>query len=265
VSLVKTGPHIILDTTPALQWAQQANVVKVLDRPWLLRGLDPSVLTIYRKYFADQSLERNGADVAREIVADCQQAGVVPTYCELYNETAQYPWEGLERHIELVREAVPVIHAYGSRVAGFSFSTGNPNEAEWRLLRERNYGDCDAIAIRQYWSVKGFTEGNALRHRLVHQWTEGQHPPLIVGECGRDGIDGCDLLGWRAQGIDADTFAWELHNYDHELQKDDYVLAATPFTNGPTAGWPKWEAFDVDPVVPRLLEIGTERRQLWPT
>ncbi len=235
--MYKLGPHIQRSSPSAAEWARKAWIVKSMDDVDMLRLARPRAITIFRKYYEFQDTARNGAEVAAEIVEKLH--GFVPSYIELYNEHEAYLQTGLENHVRFTREATDYLHARGYKVLGFSFNVGGPEMQDWVYLRQQRYAGVDAIGLHQYWANKGFTEWRALRHRLVHQWTEGDHPPFVISECGRDAIveEGATGRGWRAQGVMDEQYAEELEQYDAELCKDDYVIGGTVFTAGPYAGW----------------------------
>ncbi len=250
----KLGPHVIVDTPPARAWSSQARVVKQLDGTSALAAAPPGASTVFRKYFANQDIDRHGGDIAREIIAAL--GGFRPSYVELYNETAQRLGQGLERHVEFTAEAVEVLHQESIAVAGFCFSVGNPEQADWQYLKDHNFGDVDAIGVHEYWGNKGLTLDCALRHRRVHEWLGGVHPPIIITECGRDYIpeEGTSVAGWIAQGIAAEQYLQELTAYDYALLQDHYVVGATVFTAGAAGG--NWRYFDVDTLVAAILGAG---------
>ncbi len=250
---LKLGPHIQEITPNGILFAQSAPIVKQVSGTYALSQAHPGAITVYRQYYdlSAQNIWRNGADLANEIIATLR--GFVPTYIELYNETAQYMASGLPRYVDLHWEAAPVIHAYGSKLAGYSFSTwGHPGEAEWAYMAQNGFGGVDAISIHEYWGTQGFTETNALYHQVLHRLNPN-HPPFIISECGIDRIEGGGW-GWK-ETVDAATYVQQLLSYDQIIGAQDYVLGATPFTldaNG-AAGW---GTFDYDDLIPQLLQIG---------
>lgn len=256
----KLGPHVQFETSPAMDWARVAPIVKELDTTNALRAAPPGAITIFRKYYEFQDINRSGADVANEILGAL--GGFHPSYVELFNETKQRVGDGLERHVEFTREAVDVLHRAGVAVAGFSFSTGQPEGGfvpnfsgtdDWLYLRDQGFAGVDSVAIHEYWGHQGFTLWNALRHRKVHEWLGGQHPPFVITECGRDAVEG-GAAGWLASGISAEQYLQELVAYDYAIQQDPYMIGGTPFTAGAAGG--KWLYFDVDTLVPAILGAG---------
>lgn len=249
----KLGPHVINPTQEALHWARFAPVVKALNDTTALRVYEEATVRVFRRYFPDQDINRHGVDVARDVL---QALGDAPaTHVELFNETAQRLGQGLERYVEFTREAVDylAVTRHDLTVVAFCFSTGNPEREDWEYLRAHDYGGARYIGIHEYWGKGGFTQWNALRHRQVHEWTQGDHPPFLITECGRDKAEG-GQGGWKADGLTEDAYLAELLHYESELLKDPYVIAATPFTDGPT---PDWNNFDVDPLAARLAALAT--------
>lgn len=242
------GPHVIRPTPEALDWARVAPVVKALDDTSALWQSQRASVRVYRRYFAQQDVGRHGADVAAEVLASL---GTAPaTHVELFNETAQRLGQGLERYVDFTHEAVE----YLARVrpdltlVAYCFSTGNPEKADWEYLRLREYGGAKVIGLHEYWGNQGFTLWNACRHRMAHAWTNGEHPPFLITEAGRDRVEG-GQGGWKADGLSEDAYVAELEAYQAEVLRDRYVIAVTPFTGGPT---PDWQSFTTDPIAGRL-------------
>ncbi len=191
--LRKTGPYVGPGSSDnKLEWVQNAPVVKAFVDPEVLDYVKPGTITIFRHYFPDQNIWRNGADVAREVIAAAK--GRRPDYFELYNECNQFVYDNLARYLQMHKEAAPVIHAYGSKLLLGNFSTQQPPDESLKMIKDSNYGDCDGIAIHGYWTSDAngarFNEDSALKHRHMHRfWGEG-HPDIFITECGRDKVEG---------------------------------------------------------------------------
>ena len=247
----KVGPHVIKPTSDALDWARHANVVKALDDTTALRQAPQARYRIFRKYFPAQDINRPGNEVVDAVLAALGDAPA--THVEIFNETAQRLGQGLEDYVSFTDEAVR--HLADRRpdltLVAFCFSTGNPEQADWDYLRQHEYGGATCIGLHEYWGNQGFTGWNALRYRKVHEWTQGDHPPFLITECGRDRVEG-GQGGYIADGVDEDRYIAEIDAFDMELQKDAYVLGATCFTGGPT---PDWQNFTTDPLSGRLVAL----------
>lgn len=75
-------------------------------------------------------------------------------------------------------------------------------------------------------------------------------PPLLITECGIDGgVIGRPGKGWKTF-TDRAGYMEQLAWYDNELQKDNYVRAATIFTSGPNYNW---QDFDFDQELSKAL------------
>jgi hypothetical protein len=209
-------------------------------------------IRIFRHYFARQDIKQCGADVAGEVLTALGDAPA--THVELFNETAQRLDEGLAQHVRLTREA----QAFLARVrpdltlVGFSFSTGQPRDEDWLFLKDADFGDAPVIGIHEYWGP-GLAE-NASRHCHIHRLLEGEHPPFLITECGRD-IAGDTRLGWQAHGLSAERYSAELARFAAAIEPLDYVLGATVFTAGARfdAAPGEWDSFDCDPLDVSLL------------
>ncbi len=246
----KLGPHCIRATSAGAQWSRKANIVKQLDGTNILAIASPKAVRVFRKYFPyqDQQVSRGGGAIAQDIIAALGGYRHPRLYVEIFNEWRQRLPE-LESHVKLVADASRVLHEAGLQVAGFSFSTGNPEPEDWAYIQAMGFAGVDAIAIHEYWATQGFSSWNALRYRRVHQWLKGKHPPFLITECGRDAIkeEGAERRpGWKLQGVSAEAYVEELKAYDRELCQDDYVLGGVVFTSGP---WADFAAFDTDELV----------------
>ncbi len=241
----KTGPHVIRATTDASRWTSKAPIVKAVDQTLTLRRARPDALKIYRKYFAIQDIARHGASVASEVVAALGDAPC--DVVELYNETNQHMYENLSRYVEFTREAVEWLteHRPDLVLAAFSFSTGCPELEDWLYISSENFAGSRLIALHEYWGRRGFTPWHALRHRTIHNWLNGHHPPFVITECGIDNVED-GARGWKKFGISPQTYLQQLIEYDHLIQNDEYIVGATPFTSGAT---PDWSSFDTDGLV----------------
>ncbi len=244
---MKLGPHIILSTQAALDWSQRAPIVKALNDPGSLKQAQPGAVTIFRQYFTVNEQDRLDVDFTiNKIKILTALGGFKPTFVELLNETHQRVVWGLADYAAFTWACVKRLHAVGQMVAGFSFSTGQPEMGDWQFLAQYDppFAGVDALAIHEYWNGRTgqFSTWNALRYRRVHELLGGEHPPFVITECGADAVEGREA-GWRKCGISGEQYVNQLLAYNAELEKDDYVIGATPFTSGPT---PNWQAFGLD-------------------
>ena len=252
--LTKVGCHVLQPTDPALAWLRTANIVKVVDRADLLRQCRPDAVTIYRKYFPVQDLSRHGADVAREVIDDCRQAGVVPTFVELYNEVGQH--EG-DRLLQLAAEAMPVAREYGSEVLALSGGTGWWEREDWERWAVRDFYGVRHLALHAYWGNEGFSEWNACRYLKALEWTGRTDLRFWLTEVGRDAVEG-GLGGWQRDGLTADQYRAEVQQYDDVVGTCQQVGGGVLFSAGAPEG--TWQPFNSDPLWP----LETEPRRLWP-
>lgn len=251
ISLVKTGPHMRGGYGPnGRTWSQQARIVKQMDGTDLLRA-NSGAVTVFRKYFQSQDLNRNGGDVCAEVIAAC--GGFVPTYIEAYNEIAWAMGGGLEQYTTFMQQFSQYAHNHGYRVAGFSFPETWPMDDGARYIASHGFGYVDAISIHQYWGVLGpLNSGNhAFRYRELHNLWGGSHPPFVITETGRDyindgqtqqycnshgcaggGSGGIHCCGWKGQGVTAAAYANEIAAYDGAISQDPYCVGAVVFTGG---------------------------------
>lgn len=246
--MAKLGVHIIRPTAAAMKLAAHMPVVKAIDSTAPLQAAQPGAIKVYRLYLTDA--EQNdylygvdgGVRLANRVMYALNGYRDANLYVELLNEKGQRLHNGLIEHVRMMKEAVPILHTAGLKVAGFSFSTGNPEREDWEYLRIHQFCGVDAIAIHTYWGNYGLTVYNALRYRMVHTWLNGVHPPFVITECGRDAVEG-GRAGYKLDGITDDVYLHELSLYAHALNDDEYVLGATIYTAGAT---PDWAYFDID-------------------
>jgi hypothetical protein len=244
VATLNIGPHIIQATPAAMAWARQAVVVKQLDGTQALREARPDALRIFRHYFPQQTFG-DTAGAANTILSALGGYRHPRLLVELYNEVGQRLGQGLREHVGWTYDVTARLHDAGVQVAGFSFSTGNPGRDDWRYLADCDFACVDVLALHQYWGGQGFTTDHALRHRQVHDWLGGQHPPFVITECGRDAVEG-GKGGWIRDGVSASQYVSELWAYGHEIACDQYVSGAAVFTAGPTEDWLAFSADNLD-------------------
>lgn len=239
----KLGPHVILPSEAAMRWVQHAGVVKSLDRPDTLRAAPDSALRIFRHYFPNQPLDADPSWVAGEILGALGGYRHPLLYVEApYNEAYQFLGQGLEQYVTLTRAVTNILHANGVKVAGFCFSVAQPQMSDWAYVASQGFAGVDALAVHQYWGNQGLTEECALRHRQVHKFLHGDHPPFLASECGRDAVEG-GQAGWQNCNISGEQYLNECSTFADAIDQDSYVLGATLYTAGPT---PDWEKFSTD-------------------
>ncbi len=225
----KLIPHVINLTGPVQAWMDRAPSFKRLDGPG----------PIVRKYWPDSEMNSRIQGMAVQRTFDDIMALGPTEWVVIFNEVAQKLGQGLEAHADFTEKITPMFQAKGLKVAGFSFSTGNPEFAELNYLHGRNWCGVDALDFHCYFGTTGFDEYYALRYRMLDPWP---HPPVIIGETGIDAVPG-GASGWKNTGYSGAQYLDLLSAYDAELAKDAYVLYAAVFTGGPT---PDWEAFSTD-------------------
>lgn len=253
MTLSKIGPHIQQLTNPAKNWAQVAPVIKGCSEVGCIDNAPVGAFTIYRHFWPDQNAitpEQAALDILQAL------AGRKPSCVEYKNEWRQFGWENLASHIEETKRFTELMHQNGLKVAGFSFSVGCPEPSDWGAVKEAKYANVDYLAIHEYWGrfnrdtgIVGYLDDwAALRHRRIHGWLGREHPNMIITEAGCDNVYGWGG-GWKAQGIDAQTYANEISAWNKELEKDSYIVGATIFGAGPYG----WEDFNTDSMSDQLL------------
>jgi hypothetical protein len=241
---MKLGPHVLLQTPQAIAFASWAPIVKCVDLVEPFKVARPDAIRVFRHWFGRQEFT-DPAGAAVFILDGLKGYRHPKLLVELQNETAQTLATGLREHLCWTVDVATRLHDAGLKVAGFSFSTGQPERDDWRFLQDHAFGMVDAISIHQYWQHDGLNADQALRHRQVHEWLSGEHLPFIITECGRD-CSGDEHGGWKEDGIRAEQYVAELVTYDAELAKDCYVCGATVFTAGPSPTWATFSTDDLD-------------------
>ena len=104
--LQKVGPHIQIScNAKSMKWSKVANTVKQMDGTSCLAAAKPGALLIYRKYFSNQDINRNGGEVAQEVINSLGGFRNSNLYCEAFNETSCNKRWGLARYIQFNKEA----------------------------------------------------------------------------------------------------------------------------------------------------------------
>ena len=142
-------------------------------------------------------------------------------------------------------EFAQLMHARGERVAGFSWSTGNPtdNHLRWIIpLISQAAQAVDAHAFHEYAKPRSPTPRSDWgRYRLFERaLPPAARKPVVITEAGIDDIGNPQASGWIAQGLTARAYIDLLASYDTLLGEDDYVLGATVYTLK-DPGWPSFE------------------------
>jgi hypothetical protein len=144
------------------------------------------------------------------------------------------------------------MHAVGLKVCGGSIAVGNPKLACFDANNDVLRIIAPALSRCDYWSYHGYWQRPydpkddwwAHRYRLIVSECAAMGftlPPLIISECGAD-IGGGHNDGWRCQyNGDWNAFFADIKRYSSELDKDNYVVAATFFTSGPNDDWDMFE------------------------
>lgn len=252
----KLGPHGIHTTADAAVWASRAPVVKQVGSTALLANAHAHAVRIYRRIFDDQRLDQPVQPVADALLAGLEGYRHPLLFVEVFVGVPGSAWR---EHLLFLQKIAPVLHEAGVGVCGPSWYTGDFEREAWEGFRAGGWAGLDLIAFQAYWSTAGFTRWNALRHRQF--WQPGD-PKVVITECFRDQVrdgpngtllprEGPGDFGYRAQGLTDEQALAELDAYDAELQQDDEVIGATPFTTGPTDDW-RNKGFDLDPIAARL-------------
>ena len=271
--VVAAGPRVlkVLDLSPEMldalrdykaRWPEGRTVLRIYTRRTYEVGVDPEEAG--RDFWAtvlQPPIERLAPE-DRQLI----------DYLEGPNECEHYPvWESPETAAWFARfwaALAPLIAGAGLRPCVGSIPVGNPPgtpaEIEARFaaflpaLRA-------AHELGGAWSYHAYSlayttdlaeeSWTSLRYRMLHGVLERNAPdladlPLVLTEAGIDRGGNAQQDGWQARGT-AEQFQEWLAWFDGRLREDDYVLGATLFQCGDTAGWP---SFEVEPITGWLAD-----------
>jgi hypothetical protein len=206
--------------------------------------------------------------VARHLSKYQSNTGV--DYWEGHNEPVfEVEWK-MAMYGQFEAERVRHMAAYGLKCAVGNFSSGSPSLEQWddflpalQAVKQRG----GVLALHEYAAPTmqhGYDPASGegwltLRYRKVYRnfVPPSLHVPIIMTECGVDGLVGADRPGppgagwkefidyWRTQPVDPDpllAYLDQLQWYDEELQKDELVIGAAIFLAGALSGF---ETYDI--------------------
>ncbi len=284
-SLSKLSIHLILNYTPGAQQIVQAHprVLKILDTHTSMiqamreyKQTTPGGMVVLRIYtpkrYTLQDNPYTAADdfwnnvlwppISRLSAADRalidyvegpNEADSTPTW----NSAAETAW-----YNAFWLKLAPHISNAGFRPCAYSISVGNPPGSidEIHQTLDRIVPSLRLIkTLGGAWSYHPYTIlytkdpqieiWYSLRYRQYYSYFRQKYPdladlPLIFTEGGVDGQSSPQGAGWKGGG-DAAKFQDWLAWWDNEIRKDSYVLGATLFQSGDTAGW---NSFDIEPI-----------------
>ena len=147
-------------------------------------------------------------------------------------------------------------HDNGLRLVGLNYSTGHPEFALWQHLGNA-LAKVDYLGRHSYTVAEPWFDRDEWWHayRLVEDVKAIRAaglrvPPIILGETGIDRAGDPAMDGWRARGVDRNTYTTLLVQYALRLGSLVPELAAVaPFTWLST-GWP---SFDIDQATSAML------------
>ncbi len=241
----------------------RAGIVKAIDNVGLLQAAKPTAIKIARHYFTpyEQAYQPDaygqGHWCADRVIASLGGYKDPRLILEPFNEA------GL--NLDFLRGFADACHLWGYLAGGPCLGTGNLEKADVEALTTRNWCGLDLLLLHGYWGRFGPTTWNALRHRLIAEWSGGSYPPIIYTEAGRDAIEG-GQAGWRKCGLSENQYRAELLAYGLTLKAERAagykVLGSTPFTFGPNRDW---TAFDMEPFADCIGDWEPEWSLLNPT
>lgn len=201
---------------------------------------------------SDKRHIRDGAAGAERWFADFwptarQCSGI--TLWEGPNEPVTWTIADAQRLDAFTARLADLFHDNGLRLVGLNYSTGHPEFALWQHLGNA-LAKVDYLGRHSYTVAEPWFDRDEWWHayRLVEDVKAIRAaglrvPPIILGETGIDRAGDPAMDGWRARGVDRNTYTTLLVQYALRLGSLVPELAAVaPFTWLST-GWP---SFDID-------------------
>ncbi len=144
-----------------------------------------------------------------------------------------------------------IMHAEGEKVAGFSWSTGNPTPAKWDSILPYVVDAAAAVdvhAFHEYYSTFGGQRDWGHYRAFEKALPAYARKPVVITECGLD--DTGQPNGGYLGRISVSDYINILKQYDQVLLQDPYVLGATIFQWGDGS----WPSFDLSPAIGPLSD-----------
>jgi hypothetical protein len=160
-----------------------------------------------------------------------------------------------------------IMHSEGERVAGFSWSTGNPTPAQWDSVVPYVVDAAAAVdvhAFHEYYNPRAPGADWGQYRKFERAMPPEARKPVVITECGYD--DSGQPSGGYQGKISNDQYIQILKQYDQVLLQDPYVLGATIYQWGDGA----WPSFDLGPIINQLSDYvvsagqGYHIPQPWP-
>lgn len=244
------GPHIQGYSEPSKKWARSAPIVKIMDDPGVFNDAPADALRIFRAYTGDNN--RDVAYVLKTVDERLKGYRHPNLHVEPINEPL--PWQ-LAETIAFFAQITPELHRRGLKVAGPSWSVGNPEPdafAQW--MRFAAGAGVDLLTFHAYFADSGFTPWAAGRPLRLIQ-AAGFTGPWAITEGGRDNLSTPAFNeggrgGWKKDGVTADRYVRELFDFVALNSVHPGFKGLTPFTAAPASDW---TAFDTDPLVDLIL------------
>lgn len=238
---MKLWPHVNAFQAGVREAATGAAGIKVLDHSdptWLRSRRNAGAFTLGRVYVPFGYLTESTVDAYADQVLDMWTMDAYSAV-EFANEERQGSRAEIASLAALTVRFCRRVRPHGVRVVGGNFSMGNPNDLSWWDAFRPALDELDYLGLHEYSRPTMQTDASwhCLRYRRVHDYLRGDHPPVVITECGLDwGGDGA-RDGWRARGVSAEDYAAQLRWYDQELQRDPYVLGAAVYCLGQFGDW----------------------------
>lgn len=154
------------------------------------------------------------------------------------------------------RRRMELMHRVNLPIALLGFSVGEYDPRVWPIFAPliNSLRPQDCVLGHEYWVDEPDIDNpwHCARWQLVPELARAR---LIVGECGRDVVEGRGAAGWR-KTCNRQQFERELIKYDAKISQYPNVVFAAVFG----CGWvtPDWKDFDTNELVP-WLRANTEQ------
>jgi len=215
---------------------------------------------IYHNEGADNELIMQGGNGAEEYFRQCVSTYAHVPYVEIWegpNEPPVGTREQREKLSEFTLRWIELMHDEGLQTAALSLSVGWPAiGTAWEFA--------DVAIAADYWSLHEYSaprmqDGQGyycLRYRnTAKELAEVgvTMPRTFITEAGIDGgvLPNGARKGWKTYAQNREDYFEQILWYNHELRKDPYIVAFTPFTSGP---YSDWVDFDFDRELVKMLK-----------
>ncbi len=210
------------------------------------RAVNPRCFTVYRPGIGQEEQDNwTPEQWFARCLAEC--ASFKPDALEYKNEWRQYLSEDLARRVREEHVFAKLCHDYGVLFIGGSLSVGSSEKEDILYYLQQGWGGMDLLGLHCYWQRnKPQDYWTAEWYLQIHEWTNGNHPPMALTEWGIDNVDNAGA-GWIAQGISGEDYTRQLDTNAARLPW--YIKWAFIFGHCMTKVWEKFDTRTITSVL----------------